>query len=116
MNKKEGNLILAVFIGFILDVILGSFAVLGDLIAGFVAGYIAGGDWVRGSMAGFIAGIFGGLLLGLIIFLFSSFFSLIIGPLAFLFSVLGLIPIFFGIKGAIIMAIGGAIGALVKSR
>ena len=41
---------------------------------------------------------------------------MILGPFVFLMSFLSLIPIFFGIKGAIVMAIGGAVGAYVATR
>ena len=51
---KRGSFALGVFVGFILNLLLGGvLPVIGDLIAGFVAGYPAVGAG-RGFAAGFL--------------------------------------------------------------
>jgi len=50
----------AVFLGFVINVILGFFIPYNELIGGAVAGYIAGGSLGRAVLAGFLAGIIGG--------------------------------------------------------
>ena len=46
----------AVFLGFVINVILGFFIPFSELIGGAVAGYIAGGSLGRAVLAGFLAG------------------------------------------------------------
>jgi hypothetical protein len=87
----------AVFLGFIINVILGFFIPLNELIGGAVAGHIAGGSLGRAVLAGFPACIIGGLMLSVLILALLPFLmpylAPLLGPLTGLLPLVALIPI-----------------------
>lgn len=113
----------AVIIGFFLSIILGGiFAIiipvwgglLGLLLSGMAVGYMVGGDAVNGAVNGGLAGIFGAIVLSLLLLIAGT---LILGIIGFAAASLTSIFILVGFIGVmIIMAIGGAIGALIKNE
>ena len=65
-SKKDGSFWLAVFVGFVLMVVLGFVPVIGPLVAGLVAGLIAGGGVWNGGKAGFLSGLLGAVILSVL--------------------------------------------------
>jgi len=114
-GSKEGNMALAVAAGFVVNLVLFNLHLIGDFIAGLVAGYIADGDLARGAIAGFIAGLLGGAILGLVILALAGILAPLLGPFSFLLSLGAVIPIALAAKGALVMAIGGLVGAYIAS-
>jgi len=109
--SERGSLGLAVFVGFILMIILGWFPIIGPLIAGFVAGLIARGAG-RGALAGFLSGIIGGIIIGVILTIIGT---AALGALGTFLGILaGLVVIILSLGGAILALIGGAIGGLIR--
>jgi hypothetical protein len=113
----------AVIIGFILSIILGGiFAViipiwggiLGLLLAGMVVGYMVGGDAMNGAVNGALAGVFGALVLSLLLLIAGT---LILGIIGFAAATITSVFILIGFIGVmLIMAVGGAIGSVVKNE
>jgi hypothetical protein len=113
----------AVIIGFILSIILGGiFAViipiwggiLGLLLAGMVVGYMVGGDAMNGAVNGALAGVFGALVLSLLLLIAGT---LILGIIGFAAATITSVFILIGFVGVmLIMAVGGAIGSVVKNE
>ncbi|MFZ8806900.1 MAG: DUF5518 domain-containing protein [Pyrobaculum sp.] len=115
--QRGGSMAVAVFLGFVINVILGFFIPYNELIGGAVAGYIAGGSLGRAVLAGFLAGIIGGLMLSVLILALLPFLmpylAPLLGPLTGLLPLVALIPIALSLKGALLSAIGGAVGGAV---
>ena len=118
MSQRGGNLLVAVLIGFIIDLALSPFIpILSDILAGAAAGYIAGRSISRGVVAGLLAGMLGGIILAILILTIMPFImyylSPILGPFSTLLPLAALIPIILTLKGALLAAIGGLIGAAI---
>lgn len=114
----------AVFIGFLVGIVLSVFAfaipVVGHLgaglIAGFVAGFVAGGGLLRGAWHGLLAGALGGLVVAIGIGLFALLVgTLALGPPGFLggvgaFAIAAIIAFVLALDSAIGGALGGLLG------
>ncbi len=113
----------AVILGFILSIILGGiFAViipvwggiLGLLLAGMAVGYMVGGDAMNGAVNAGLAGVFGAIVLSLLLLIAGT---LILGIIGFAAATITSLFIFIGFIGVmLIMALGGAIGSIVKDE
>ena len=113
----------AVILGFILSIILGGiFAViipvwggiLGLLLAGMAVGYMVGGDAMNGAINAGLAGVFGAIVLSLLLLIAGT---LILGIIGFAAATITSLFIFIGFIGVmLIMALGGAIGSIVKGE
>lgn len=113
----------AVIIGFFLSIILGGIfaiiipvwgGILGLLLAGMAVGYMVGGDAMNGAVNGGLAGIFGAIVLSLLLLIAGT---LILGIIGFAAASLTSILILAGFVGVmIIMAVGGAIGSIIKNE
>ena len=113
----------AVILGFILSIILGGiFAViipvwggiLGLLLAGMAVGYMVGGDAMNGAVNAGLAGVFGAIVLSLLLLIAGT---LILGIIGFAAATITSLFIFIGFIGVmLIMALGGAIGSIVKGE
>ena len=113
----------AIIIGFFLSIILGGiFAIiipvwgglLGLLLSGMAVGYIVGGDAMDGAINGALAGIFGAIVLSFLLLIFGT---LILGIIGFAAATITSLFILIGFIGVmIVMAIGGAIGSIVKNE
>ncbi len=110
-DQRGGSVAVAVFLGFVINVILGFFIPYNELIGGAVAGYIAGGSLGRAVLAGFLAGIIGGLMLSVLILALLPFLmpylAPLLDPITGLLPLVALIPIALSLKGALLSAIGG---------
>ncbi len=113
----------AVILGFLLSLVLGAiFAVIipiwggiiGLLLAGMVVGYMVGGDAINGAINGAFAGIFGALVLSILLLIAGTLILGIIGFAAATITSVFIIVGFFGVM--LIMAVGGAVGAIVKNE
>lgn len=113
----------AVAIGFILSIVFGAIfgvliygvgALLGWLIAGIVVGYMVGGTAGNGMANGAVSGLFGAIILSILLLVFGTLLLGIVGFAAATVTSLVLIIGFFGVM--IIMAIGGAIGSIIKGE
>ena len=113
----------AVIIGFFLSIILGGiFAIiipiwgglLGLLLAGMAVGYIVGGDAMNGAVNGALAGIFGAIVLSFLLLIAGTLILGIIGFAAATITSLFILVGFIGVM--IVMAVGGAIGSVVKNE
>lgn len=113
----------AVIIGFILSIVLGAVfgviipalgALLGWLLAGMAVGYMVGGDAGNGLGNGAVSGLFGAIVLSILMLIFGTLILGIIGFAAATVTSIFLFIAFFGVM--IIMAIGGAIGAVIKGE
>lgn len=113
----------AVIIGFFLSIILGGiFAIiipiwgglLGLLLSGMAVGYIVGGDAMNGAVNGALAGIFGAIVLSFLLLIAGT---LILGLIGFAAATITSLFILVGFIGVmIVMAVGGAIGSVVKNE
>ncbi len=113
----------AIILGFILSIILsGIFAIIipiwggivGLLLAGMAVGYIVGGDALNGAINGALAGIFGAIVLSLLLLIAGT---LILGIIGFAAATITSFIILIGFVGVmLIMAVGGAIGSIVKDE
>jgi len=113
----------AVILGFVLSIIFGGiFAViipvwggiLGLLLAGMVVGYLVGGDAMNGAVNAGLAGVFGAIVLSLLLLIAGT---LILGIIGFAAATITSLFIFVGFVGVmLIMALGGAIGSIVKGE
>lgn len=113
----------AIILGFILSIIFaGIFAIiipiwggiLGLLLAGMVVGYMVGGDAINGAINGALAGIFGAIILSLLLLIAGT---LILGIIGFAAATITSFVILIGFVGVmLIMAVGGAIGSIVKDE
>jgi hypothetical protein len=113
----------AIILGFILSIIFtGIFAIiipiwggiLGLLLAGMVVGYIVGGDALNGAINGALAGVFGAIVLSLLLLITGT---LILGIIGFAVATITSFIILIGfVVVMFIMAIGGAIGSIVKDE
>ncbi|MBZ2165154.1 DUF5518 domain-containing protein [Methanobacterium spitsbergense] len=113
----------AVIIGFFLSIILGGiFAIiipiwgglLGLLLAGMAVGYIVGGDAMNGAVNGALAGVFGAIVLSFLLLIAGTLILGIIGFAAATITSLFILVGFIGVM--IVMAVGGAIGSVVKNE
>jgi Family of unknown function (DUF5518) len=113
----------AVIIGFFLSIILGGiFAIiipvwgglLGLLLAGIAVGYMVGGDAMNGAVNGALAGVFGAIVLSFLLLIAGTLILGIIGFAAASITSLFILVGFIGVM--IVMAVGGAIGSLVKNE
>ncbi|WP_048192201.1 DUF5518 domain-containing protein [Methanobacterium sp. SMA-27] len=113
----------AVIIGFFLSIILGGiFAIiipiwgglLGLLLAGMAVGYIVGGDAMNGAVNGALAGVFGAIILSFLLLIAGTLILGIIGFAAATITSLFILVGFIGVM--IVMAVGGAIGSVVKNE
>lgn len=109
----------AVFVGFVVEVVLGSIGlavpVLGQLVAamigGFVAGYMAGGGITSGAWHGLLAGALGGLIIALLIGIFgSALLGIGLGPEG---AVLGLGITAFAVLAWFLLSLPSAVGGAV---
>ena len=113
----------AIILGFVLSIIFGGiFAViipvwggiLGLLLAGMVVGYLVGGDAMNGAVNAGLAGVFGAIVLSLLLLIAGT---LILGIIGFAAATITSLFIFVGFVGVmLIMALGGAIGSIVKDE
>lgn len=114
----------AVFIGFVVELLVSLLAVAAPgighaaagLIGGFVAGYVAGGSLGSGAWHGLLAGSLGGIVLAVIVALGVTVIGTAgAGPLG---PILGgatfLIAIAIAVLFALDSAIGGLIGAVLS--
>lgn len=113
----------AVIIGFFLSIILGGIftiiipvwgGLLGLLLAGMTVGYIVGGDAMNGAVNGALAGVFGAIVLSFLLLIAGTLILGIIGFAAATITSLFILVGFIGVM--IVMAVGGAIGSLVKNE
>lgn len=113
----------AIIIGFFLSIILGGiFAIiipiwgglLGLLLAGMAVGYIVGGDAMNGAVNGALAGVFGAIILSFLLLIAGTLILGIIGFAAATITSLFILAGFIGVM--IVMAVGGAIGSVVKNE
>jgi hypothetical protein len=113
----------AVIVGFFLSIIFGGIfaliipiwgGILGLLLAGMLVGYMVGGDATNGATNGALAGIFGAIVLSLLLLIAGT---LILGIIGFAAATITSFFIFVGFIGVmLIMAVGGAIGSIVKDE
>jgi hypothetical protein len=113
----------AVIIGFFLSIILGGIfaliipvwgGLLGLLLAGMAVGYIVGGDAMNGAVNGALAGVFGAIILSFLLLIAGTLILGIIGFAAATITSLFILVGFIGVM--IVMAVGGAIGSVVKNE
>lgn len=113
----------AVIFGFFLSIIFGGiFAIiipvwgglLGLLLAGMAVGYMVGGDIADGAVNSALAGIFGAITFSFLLLIGGTLFLGIIGFAAATLTSFFIIISFLGVM--IIMAVGGAIGSIVKNE
>jgi hypothetical protein len=113
----------AVIIGFFLSIILGGIfgiiipiwgGLLGLLLAGMAVGYIVGGDAMNGAVNGALAGVFGAIVLSFLLLIAGTLILGIIGFAAATITSLFILVSFIGVM--IVMAVGGAIGSVVKNE
>ncbi len=101
-----------VLVGFVAMILLGSFPLLGPLVAGFLAGIITNQGGGKGALAGFLSGIAGGVIWAAILLITGSLF----GPLGFFFgSLAGLVIIIASLGGALLATLGGFLGGALRS-
>lgn len=112
------SLFLAVLAGFLVNVIL-TFIIppANEIIGGAVAGYLAGGSIGRAVLAGFLAGILGAVIISILVLFVATavlmpLLAPLLGPFAGLLPLVALIPLFLGMKGALLSALGGFLGGL----
>ena len=113
----------AKILGFILSIIFGGIfaiiipvwgGILGLLLAGMVVGYLVGGDAINGAVNAGFAGVFGAIVLSLLLLIAGT---LILGIIGFAAATITSLFIFVGFVGVmLIMALGGAIGSIVKDE
>lgn len=113
----------AIILGFILSIIFGGIfaiiipvwgGILGLLLAGMVVGYLVGGDAINGAVNAGLAGVFGAIVLSLLLLIAGT---LILGIIGFAAATITSLFIFVGFVGVmLIMALGGAIGSIVKDE
>ena len=113
----------AVILGFVISIIFGGIfaiiipvwgGILGLLLAGMVVGYLVGGDAMNGAVNAGLAGVFGAIVLSLLLLIAGT---LILGIIGFAAATITSLFIFVGFVGVmLIMALGGAIGSIVKGE
>jgi len=113
----------AVILGFVISIIFGGIfaiiipvwgGILGLLLAGMVVGYLVGGDAMNGAVNAGLAGVFGAIVLSLLLLIAGT---LILGIIGFAAATITSLFIFVGFVGVmLIMALGGAIGSIVKDE
>ena len=113
----------AVILGFVISIIFGGIfaiiipvwgGILGLLLAGMVVGYLVGGDAMNGAVNAGLAGVFGAIVLSLLLLIAGT---LILGIIGFAADTITSLFIFVGFVGVmLIMALGGAIGSIVKDE
>ena len=113
----------AVILGFVISIIFGGIfaiiipvwgGILGLLLAGMVVGYLVGGDAINGAVNAGLAGVFGAIVLSLLLLIAGT---LILGIIGFAAATITSLFIFVGFVGVmLIMALGGAIGSIVKDE
>ena len=77
-------------------------------------GYIVGGDAMNGAVNGALAGIFGAIVLSFLLLIAGTLILGIIGFAAATITSLFILVGFIGVM--IVMAVGGAIGSVVKNE
>lgn len=116
LNDERGGTGLAVFVGFLLMLLIGWIPILGPLLAGIVAGILAQGGVGDGALAGFLSGIMGAIILGILV----AFYEFVkIGPMASLLGGLAtfVVALLLSVGAALFGLIGGIIGgAIVGER
>jgi Family of unknown function (DUF5518) len=113
----------AIIVGFLFSIILGTIfaiiipiwgGIIGLLLAGMVVGYMVGGDAMNGAVNGALSGIFGALVLSILLLISGT---LILGIIGFAAATVTSVFILVGFIGVmLIMAIGGAIGSIVRNE
>jgi hypothetical protein len=113
----------AVVIGFLASIVLGAVfgviipvvgSLIGLLLAGMLVGYMVGGDAMNGAVNAAVSGAFGAILLSILLLIFGT---LLLGLIGFAAASLTSIFLFIAVIGVvIIMAVGGAIGSLIKDE
>jgi hypothetical protein len=79
-----------------------------------VVGYLVGGDAMNGAVNAGLAGVFGAIVLSLLLLIAGT---LILGIIGFAAATITSLFIFVGFVGVmLIMALGGAIGSIVKDE
>ena len=113
----------AVILGFFLSIILGGLfgiiipvwgGIIGLLLAGMVVGYMVGGDAVNGAVNAAVSGVFGAIIISLLLLIFGTIILGIIGFAAATLTSIFILLSFIGVM--LIMAVGGAIGSIVKNE
>ena len=112
-----------VIVGFLAEIILGAIlgvlipgwgALLGVLLAGMLVGYMVGGDAGNGAANGAVAGAFGAIVLSILLLIFVT---ILLGLIGFAAASITSVILLVGSIGVIlIMALGGAIGSLIKGE
>jgi hypothetical protein len=112
-----------VIVGFLAEIILGGIlgvlipgwgALLGLLLAGMLVGYMVGGDAGNGAVNGAVAGAFGAIILSVLLLIFGTILLGLVGFAAA--SVTSMVLLLGSIGVIIIMALGGAVGSLIKGE
>ena len=113
----------AVILGFVISIIFGGIfaiiipvwgGILGLLLAGMAVGYMVGGDAMNGAVNAGLAGVFGAIVLSLLLLIAGT---LILGIIGFAAATITSFVILIGFVGVmLIMAVGGAIGSIVKNE
>jgi len=113
----------AVIVGFCLSIILGAIfgtfggpfgGILGVFIAGMVVGYMVNEDAMNGATNGAISGAFGAIIIAILMIIFGTLLLGIVGFAVAGFTAILLLISTLGV--VIIMAVGGAVGAMVKGE
>ena len=112
MNKS--NLLFAVIVRAILELLLTHFHVIGDVFAGIVAGHIAGANASWGALAGLLAGSLGGLIVGTMLMLLGALLTPILGMFSLIFMGGAVLIALLTLKAAFFTAIGGIIGSVIR--
>ncbi|HNR26603.1 MAG TPA: DUF5518 domain-containing protein [Methanobacteriaceae archaeon] len=112
-----------VIVGFLAEIILGGIlgvlipgwgALLGLLLAGMLVGYMVGGDAGNGAVNGAGAGAFGAIIISVLLLIFGTILLGLVGFAAA--SVTSMVLLLGSIGVIIIMALGGAVGSLIKGE
>ena len=112
-----------VIVGFLAEIILGAIlgvlipgwgALLGLLLAGMLVGYMVGGDAGNGAVNGAVAGAFGAIIISVLLLIFGTILLGLVGFAAA--SVTSMVLLLGSIGVIIIMALGGAVGSLIKGE
>jgi len=112
LNKS--NLLFAIIVGAILELLLTHFHVIGDIFAGIVTGYIAGANASWGALAGLLAGSLGGLIVGATLLLLGALLTPLIGTFSLIFTGGAVLIALLTLKAAFFTAIGGIIGSVAR--
>jgi hypothetical protein len=116
LKDERGGIGLAVFVGFLLMLLIGWIPVLGPLLAGIVAGILAQGGVGDGALAGFLSGIMAAILIGLLVILWGIVNNF--GPLESLLGGLATfwVALLLSAGAALFGLIGGIIGGAIVGK